>query len=320
MKLNYSKILLFFILLNILVTLYQVNTHRKPHTTPRYTPRYTSRILSECDVQSSIYDKNADIQSVKEQFDDRTSQRFEEYEERMKVKRQKRKEQRDKNIQKIIHKDKMEKNLAEKIEIGCLRCGCALGGVAASVGVFGGLGIYGSKNTAIAAAKAEAMVEGLAAGEAARIQTVKSAVIAGITEKFGVSIQGVHRFESLFTAENYRNATKIALAINSEYDPSSCLFGTSRADPSNTICPWVMENFVSVQKIPGNQDSIYKSIEVAIENIVSDEEPIAETAAQQATNEVIQKSIDAVEFAYSGCQTAIIASVVTILIYNTWIL
>ncbi|CDO61824.1 rifin, partial [Plasmodium reichenowi] len=53
---------------------------------------------------------------------------FEEYEERMKDKRQKRKEERDKNIEAIIEKDKMEKSLAEKVEKGCLKCGCTLGG------------------------------------------------------------------------------------------------------------------------------------------------------------------------------------------------
>nr|SPJ13294.1 rifin PIR protein,putative [Plasmodium sp. DRC-Itaito] len=46
----------------------------------------------------------------------------------MQEKRQKYKEQRDKNIQEIIEKDKMEKSLAEKVEKGCLMCGCGLGG------------------------------------------------------------------------------------------------------------------------------------------------------------------------------------------------
>ncbi|SOV78670.1 rifin PIR protein, putative [Plasmodium reichenowi] len=130
MKLYYSKILLFFFPLNILLTSYHAhnNNNNELYVTPHHTPIYTSRVLSECDTQSSNYDKDADMKSVKQQFDDRTSQRFEEYDERMKDKRQKSKEERDKNIQKIIEKDKMEKSLAEKVEKGCLRCGCALGG------------------------------------------------------------------------------------------------------------------------------------------------------------------------------------------------
>ncbi|CDO61636.1 rifin [Plasmodium reichenowi] len=139
MKVHYINILLFALPLNILVTSYVYNKN-KPSITSHHTPRYTSRVLSECDTESSIYDNDEEINSVKEIFERQTSQRFQEYEERMKDKRQKRIEQRDKNIQKIIHKDKMEKNLAEKIEKGCLMCGCALGGGVLPVwGLVGGL-------------------------------------------------------------------------------------------------------------------------------------------------------------------------------------
>ncbi|SOV75762.1 rifin PIR protein, putative [Plasmodium reichenowi] len=163
MKLHYPKILLFFFLLNILVTSYQAHNTNKPYITPHHTQ--TNRSLCEGDTQSSNYDKDTGMKSVMQQFVARTSQRFEEYQERMKDKRQKRKEERDKNIQKIIEEDKREKSLAEKIERGCLRCGCALGGVAASVGVFGGLGIYGSEMAATAvAAKAAGIAEGLKVG------------------------------------------------------------------------------------------------------------------------------------------------------------
>ncbi|SOV74865.1 rifin PIR protein, putative [Plasmodium reichenowi] len=128
MKIHYINILLFSLPLNLLVTLYQAHNKNKTYIIRNHTPRYTSRMLSEKDEESSIYDRYAEMKSVKEHFDRQTSKRFEEYEERMKDKRQKRKEERDKNIQKIIEKDKMEKSLEEKIEKGCLRCGCALGG------------------------------------------------------------------------------------------------------------------------------------------------------------------------------------------------
>ncbi|SPJ08450.1 PIR protein, partial [Plasmodium sp. DRC-Itaito] len=59
-------------------------------------------------------------------------------------------------------------------ERGCLKCGCALGGVAASVGVFGGLGIYGSEMAATAvAAKAGGIAEGLKVGLTQVIHEVK---------------------------------------------------------------------------------------------------------------------------------------------------
>ncbi|ETW32020.1 hypothetical protein PFFCH_00546 [Plasmodium falciparum FCH/4] len=100
------------------------------------------------------------MKSVKENFDRRTSQRFEEYDERMNEKRQKSKEQRDKNVQKIIEKDKIEKSLTEKVEKGCLRCGCGLGGVAASVGIFGAIAVGELKKAATAAAIEEAIAAG----------------------------------------------------------------------------------------------------------------------------------------------------------------
>ncbi|CAC9696394.1 rifin PIR protein,putative [Plasmodium sp. DRC-Itaito] len=136
MKLHYFRILLFFILLNILLK-YSSNAYNnknKPYITTNHTITTTSRVLSECDTQSSNYDKDTGMKSVMQQFVDRTSQRFEQYDKRMQDKRQKRKEERDKNIQKIIEKDKMEKSLAEKVEKSCLRCGCALGGGVLPVG------------------------------------------------------------------------------------------------------------------------------------------------------------------------------------------
>nr|SPJ13296.1 rifin PIR protein,putative [Plasmodium sp. DRC-Itaito] len=309
MKLHCSKILLLFLPLNILVTSYQAHNTNKPYITPHHTQ--INRSLCESDTQSSNYDKNTGMKSVMQQFVDRTSQRFEEYKERLKEKRQKRKEQRDKNIEKIIEKDKRENSLAEKVEKGCLKCGCALGGVAASVGVFGGLGVYGSKTAALATAKTEAMVEGLATGEAARITEIIKEVIGGLSSELRVQNIGVLSFESFFTGTHDTNVKNIAFAINNKYNPSSCV--VPGADSSNPICPWAMEKFHAEQGSSGKV-SMYDILKNAVETIVTDAEPAAERAAQEATNEVIQRSIDAVESAYSGFQTAIIASVVALLI------
>ncbi|KNG73902.1 rifin [Plasmodium falciparum IGH-CR14] len=287
MKLHYTKILLFFFPLYILVTSYHVYSKNKPSITPHHTQ--TNRSLCECDTQSSNYDKDTGMKSVMQQFVDRTSQRFEEYEERMKEKRQKCKEQRDKNIQKIIHKDKMEKKLAEKIEKGCLRCGCGLGGVAASVGLFGGLGIYGWKTTATATATElakEAVKDGAMAAtiKAAGAEAFKSAVIEGIEKEFGVSIL------------------------------DSCLFGGSGPATDNSICTWVMTKQGAARVIQGNQFSTQETIKVAVKSIVTDAKTVAETAVKKATDEAIKNSTAAAESTYAGCQTAIIASVVAILV------
>ncbi|ETW58817.1 hypothetical protein PFMC_05297 [Plasmodium falciparum CAMP/Malaysia] len=86
-------------------------------------------------------------------FDRQTSQRFEEYNERMNKNRQKCKEQCDRDIQNIILKDKIakglkqqlttletnidtndiptcvcDKSVADKVEKTCLKCGGVLGG------------------------------------------------------------------------------------------------------------------------------------------------------------------------------------------------
>ncbi|CDO61794.1 rifin [Plasmodium reichenowi] len=311
MKLYCSKTSLFFFALNILV-----NTHKKPSIITRHhTPIYTLRMLSEYDIQSSIYDKDADMKSVKERFDDRTSQRFQEFKERMKDKRQKGKEERDKNIQKIIEKDKREKSLAEKVEKGCLRCGCALGGVAASVGLFGGLGIYGWKMGALAAAeiaaKDTAMVEGLAAGAEAG----KNAVIAGITEEFGVSFLGDKTLVSYITATNYNDVSFISGSIYTQYE-KTCLSLSSGygAGVDKSICISVTEKSAAV--LGGKTGSVSDKVVIkkAVGTIVSDAETVATAAAKKASDEVIQRSIAVVDAKYVICQKAIIASVVALLI------
>ncbi|EWC75602.1 surface antigen [Plasmodium falciparum UGT5.1] len=162
MKLHYSKILLFVLPLNILLTLYHVHNKNKPYIT-QHTPTTTSRLLCECELYAPRnYDNDPEMKSVKENFDRQTSERFEEYDERMKDKRQKRKEERDKNIQGIIEKDKMDKSLAEKVEKVCLRCGCGLGGVAASVGIFGAIAVNEVKKAALVVAAQKGIKVGIA--------------------------------------------------------------------------------------------------------------------------------------------------------------
>ncbi|KNC35064.1 rifin [Plasmodium falciparum RAJ116] len=317
MKLHCSKILLFFFPLNILVTSYHVYSKNKPSITSHHTQ--TNRSLCECDTQSSNYDKDTGMKSVMQQFVDRTSQRFEEYEERMITQRQKYKEQRDKNVQEIIEKDRMDKLLAEKVEKGCLICGCGLGGVAASVGIFGTVAVKELKKAAITTATElakEAVKDGAMAAtiKAAGAEAFKSAVIEGIEKEFGVSILGVHRFESLFKSNTYNDVRTFAGAISIEYQTDSCLFGGSGPATDNSICTWVMTKQGAARVIQGNQFSTQESIKVAVKPIVSDAQTPAAAAVKKATDEAIQRSIGVVDAKYAICQTAIIASVVAIII------
>ncbi|ETW51294.1 hypothetical protein PFMALIP_00659 [Plasmodium falciparum MaliPS096_E11] len=110
MKFYNFKLSLYSLLLNILLILshHTSNTKSiKPH-----------RSLCECELYDRyipIYDYNQEMKEVMQQFDERTSQRFREYDERMQEKRQTCKEQCDKDMQKIILKDKIEKELTEKL-------------------------------------------------------------------------------------------------------------------------------------------------------------------------------------------------------------
>ncbi|SOS80842.1 PIR protein, putative [Plasmodium sp. gorilla clade G1] len=168
MKLHYTNILLFSLPLNILV-----NNKNKPYITPRHRQTSTSRVLSECDIDTSIYGNDPEMKSVKENFDRQTSQRFEEYEERMIKNRKKCKEQCDKDIQEIILKDKIQKSLSEKVEKGCLMCSYGLGGVATSVGLFGALAVKELTKAATAAAIEAAKEAGIKAGIEAVIEEIK---------------------------------------------------------------------------------------------------------------------------------------------------
>ncbi|ETW46411.1 hypothetical protein PFMALIP_05653 [Plasmodium falciparum MaliPS096_E11] len=215
MKLHYSKILLFVLPLNILLTLYHVHNKNKPYIT-QHTPTTTSRLLSEKDTQSLNYDNDAEMKSMKEIFNRQTSQRFEEYEERIQEKRQKRKEQRDKNIQKIIEKDKMEKSLEEKVEKGCLKCGCGLGGVAAVVGIFGAIAVNEVKKAALVAAAQTGIEEG-----------IKVAI-----EKLGniVELSQFNLFDwtAMVTSTTYNQRMKLVFMVTEAYN--KCIDSNASSD------------------------------------------------------------------------------------------
>ncbi|SCM18768.1 PIR protein, pseudogene, putative [Plasmodium sp.] len=215
MKFNNDKILLFSILLNILVYI-----KNKPYIKP-HTPTTTSRVLSECGIQTSIYVNDPEMKFVKENFDRQTSQRFEEYEERMEEKRQKCKEQCDKDIQKIILKDKAQKSLAEKVEKGCLLCACGLGGGVAPVwGLVSGLW-YASWTHFVATKVSKAAAD---AG-------VKKA-IEGLGEIYGLStVPGVD-IPGMVNAENFQNIMHLIESVMCVQNN----FCTSALNETNLFC------------------------------------------------------------------------------------
>ncbi|ETW57333.1 hypothetical protein PFUGPA_00673 [Plasmodium falciparum Palo Alto/Uganda] len=312
MKLYYYKILLFYLLLNILVLSSYAHNKNKAYITT-HTPTTSSRLLSEKDLQSSIYDNDADMKSVKENFDRRTSQRFEEYDERMNEKRQKSKEQRDKNVQKIILKDKIEKTLAQKVEKGCLMCGCGLGGVAASVGIFGAVAINLWKPGALEAAIKAALEEGAAEILAAGIEAGKEVIIGGL-ETLNIAELKIATWEPYFTTGYNINVENLATVILSRRDAVCSATSTlpvNRCRQINISIGAIAESDPQPPPGPKPIETVLKGI---FERTKEAADLAAETAEKGVAAEITEKETAAINTIFMGKQTAIIASVVAILV------
>ncbi|SOV77356.1 rifin PIR protein, putative [Plasmodium reichenowi] len=223
MKVHYINILLFALPLNILVTSYHANSHKKiPSITPKIP---TNRSLCECDLYMPNYDNDPQMKKVMEIFNRQTSQRFHEYDDRMQEKRKQCKDKCDKEIQKIILKDKLEKqmaqqlttldtnittediptcvcekSLADKTEKFCLNCGKTMGGVAYGWGLISALGYEVWLNVATAGAIELATKKGIEEG-------VK-AVIAQIENNLAPMLSGV-KWSKYITGSNYSTARGI---------------------------------------------------------------------------------------------------------------
>ncbi|ETW39124.1 hypothetical protein PFTANZ_00167, partial [Plasmodium falciparum Tanzania (2000708)] len=245
MMLNYTNILLFYLSLNILSSSSEVYNQRNHYITR--TPKTNTRTLCECELYApSNYDNDSQMKEVMQDFDRQTSQRFEEYNERMMKNRQKCKEQCDKEIQKIILKDKLEKELmdkfatlhtdiqsdaiptcvceksiADKTEKFCLNCGVQLGGgVLQASGLLGGIGavaVNAWKDAAIIAAKAAAIAEGAAKGAVAGKARGMAIVIRALKEK-GIAQYCTGIYQSILKIENFTDLKTFASAIIQEHN------------------------------------------------------------------------------------------------------
>ncbi|SOV83917.1 rifin PIR protein, putative [Plasmodium reichenowi] len=258
MKVHYINILLFALPLNIFVTLCHVNTHKKPSITPCHT--HNNRSLCECDLYIPNYDSDPQMKKVMDNFNKHTQQRFHEYDDRMIEKRKQCKDKCDKEIQKIILKDKLEKqmeqqftiletkigtddiptcicekSLADKTEKFCLNCGMNVGGVVTlSSGVLGGIGeaaISTWKFAALKVAIEEVTAKGAAEGAAAGIEAGKRVVIFGL-KNFGIEelIPGI--CESFLKRSHYNEVMELAGAIIKRHGEICSISSTS----NETMC------------------------------------------------------------------------------------
>ncbi|ETW37295.1 hypothetical protein PFTANZ_02010 [Plasmodium falciparum Tanzania (2000708)] len=255
MKVHYINILLFALPLNILVSS-KKNTYIKYNTLNTKLIR-AHRTLCECELYAlSNYDNDPEMKEVMQQFDRQTSQRFHEYDNRMKTTRQKCKDKCDKEVQKIILKDKLEKELNEKfltlqtdiqndafptcvceksmtdkVEKGCLRCGGVLGGgIAPTFGLIGSVAINMWKTTEIAAVIAAAEKFGASKGAAAGLKAGVDAVIKGLK---ALNVHGLcpDLFESIGTKIPYTNSVEIANFIHTKYSATCMLLDTKVLRP-----------------------------------------------------------------------------------------
>ncbi|KNG74207.1 rifin [Plasmodium falciparum IGH-CR14] len=339
MKIHYTNILLFPLKLNILV-----NTHKKPHTTARHTQKIpTTRSLSECELYMSNYDNDPEMKRVMQKFHDRTTQRFQEYDERLQEKQQICKDTCDKEIQKIILKDKIEKELnekfsalhtdihsdaiptciceksiADKVEKNCMKCTQNLGGIVApSSGVLAGIAegaLYVWRDAAIIAAKEAAIAKGAAEGAAAGLKAGKDVFISGL-EHFKVHVFFPRIFNSIGTEIPLYDAGQIAGAIVKEHY-RICALGTTVAKPTCLEVDIALRlKDVNGKLIAGPAGSEIPKI---INKYVADAKGAAETTKANVTlsktTEFTTENIAAVDTAYGGFQTAIIASIVAILL------
>ncbi|SOS81855.1 PIR protein, putative [Plasmodium sp.] len=244
MKAHYINILLFAIPLNILE--YNQRNHNSTTHTSNTKSIKPHRSLCECDLYIPNYDNEPEMKDMMENFNRQTSERFREYDEKMQDKRKQCKEQCDKEIQKIILKDKIEKELtenfatletnidtngiltcvceksaADKTEKFCLKCGYELGGgMMQSWSLLGGMGIYGYKMGATAAAEKLA----IAAGHKAGIK----AVIAQIKD-----IPGFNSFSNI-PWSNFINESNYS-TVNGLLGAAKSATGSTCSTPSTTI-------------------------------------------------------------------------------------
>ncbi|CAD49102.1 rifin [Plasmodium falciparum NF54] len=335
MKIHYTNILLFPLKLNILV-----NTHKKPSISPHHIQ--TTRLLCECELYMSNYDNDPEMKSVMQQFHDCTTQRFQEYDERLQEKRQICKDKCDKEIQKIILKDKIEKeltekfsslhtdiqgddiptcicekSLADKVEKGCLRCAQNLGGIVVpSSGVLGEIAAFAVnawKTTEIAAATELAKQAGAAAGKIAGEAMGVKTIIRIFEKIFSIDKLKGTTLKSFFTTTRYNDVKTIASVIDTEMNTSCVLnsFG------NHAICG--LRTKLDLVAKPGQVMVIQKdAITRMITDVVHKAEITAEAAKTQVaaskTAAAIKTNIEAIEAATTPYYTPIIASIVAVVV------
>ncbi|SOS81631.1 PIR protein, putative [Plasmodium sp.] len=228
MKVHYINILLFALPLNILEH-NQRNDKKNIFRITKTKPIKPHRSLCECELYApSNYENDPEMKKLMENFNHQMSERFRAYDERVQDKRKQCKEQYEKDIQKIILKDKIEKQLAQqfftlqanmdsndiptcvceksvadKTEKVCLNCGRTMGAVTPAWGLVSGVG-YVAWTHYVAAKVVEAGVK-------AAISRLDS--FPGLTKLPGTPLT------QIITSGNFSSESLILEAIQSKAVP-----------------------------------------------------------------------------------------------------
>ncbi|SOV78721.1 rifin PIR protein, putative [Plasmodium reichenowi] len=259
MNVHYINILLFTLPLNILAH----NNNNKPSIAAHHTP--TNRSLCECELYAPVnYDNDPQMKEVMDNFSKQTQQRFHEYDERLQSKRKHCKDRCDKEIQKIILKDKLEKELmdkfatldtdiqsdaiptcvceksiADKTENFCLNCGTSVGVALPGLGVLGAYGAHSMVQIAMAAAENLGIKLATKAGIKAGIE----AAIAKIKEMNAFSIIWNVEWSKYITKLNYNTVDGLAAAAESAMNS---IGKPCASNPSERACDAISAKYRSV--------------------------------------------------------------------------
>ncbi|ETW41638.1 hypothetical protein PFNF135_03793 [Plasmodium falciparum NF135/5.C10] len=283
------------------------------------------------------------MKRVMQQFVDRTTQRFHEYDERMKTTRQKCKDKCHKEIEKIILKDKLEKELNEKLltlqtdiqsdsiptciceksledkmEKECLKCAQNLGGIVApSTGVLGeiaALAVNAWKTTEIAAVIAAAEKAGAAAGlKAGNAHGMK--VATHLLEQLDLKILGIDNFGSFFSKEYIIDIPKVVNIIATK---RAGVCGASGKNLGKIICNNIDLKLGTLKPDGTNGPPVRLAVEqrlnYILEKATSSANAQAAKVAATKTAALEAKNIAAVEATTTPYYTPIIVSIVAIVV------
>ncbi|ETW60555.1 hypothetical protein PFMC_03568 [Plasmodium falciparum CAMP/Malaysia] len=337
---HYINILLFSLPLNILE-----HNKNEPHPTPNHTQ--TTRSLCECKLYSPAnYDSDPQMKEVMQQFEDRTSQRFHEYDERMKTTRQKCREQCDKEIEKIILKDKLEKelmdkfatlqtdiqndaiptcvcekSLEDKMEKECLKCAQNLGGIVApSTGVLGeiaALAVNAWKTEAIVAATQEAIAEGAAQGAIAG-KAAGMYVVTGVLRTRGIEQYCPDIFKSIQKIESFTDLKNFVGAIINKHG-EICSMSASGVSANEDTCK-AFDIILGIKNAKGEQigpparQFITRMLEDVTKKAELTADDVTKTISEKVTKAAIETSTGAIDAASTHLYTTIAYSILAILI------